>query len=171
MIDQIKKKKHQCVCIQVIPSATVLKRFDKVLYNENKNKYCFTLTLHLSLINIFCFYVCTGSIASEYSDVGRIADEDRCCREHDLCPHTLAPGIQQFWRIIRSIKVFKVFVCYCNQYMLCIKKTIDFSIFFVFVLIGECKRGLCNQQKFTRSHCDCDAKFRRCLQGLNTGNW
>lgn len=36
---------------------------------------------------------------------------------------------------------------------------------------GECKRGLCNHQKFTRSHCDCDAKFRRCLQGLNTGNY
>lgn len=33
-----------------------------------------------------------GSIAAEYSDVGRYADEDRCCREHDLCPNTLAPG-------------------------------------------------------------------------------
>lgn len=68
----------------------------------------------------------TGNIAKEHSDVGRYADEDRCCREHDLCPNTLSPG--------------------------------------------ECKRGLCNNQKFTRSHCDCDAKFRRCLQGLNTGN-
>lgn len=66
-----------------------------------------------------------GTLASEYSDVGRYADEDRCCREHDLCPYTLSPG--------------------------------------------ECKRGLCNQQQFTRSHCDCDAKFRRCLQALNTG--
>lgn len=66
-----------------------------------------------------------GSIASEYSDVGRYADEDKCCREHDLCPSILAPG--------------------------------------------ECKRGLCNSQSFTRSHCDCDARFRRCLQGLNTG--
>lgn len=72
------------------------------------------------------FVLRLGSIATEYSDVGRYADEDRCCREHDLCPHTLSPG--------------------------------------------ECKRGLCNQQQFTRSHCDCDAKFRRCLQGLNTGN-
>lgn len=67
-----------------------------------------------------------GSIATEYSDVGRYAEEDRCCREHDLCPYTLSPG--------------------------------------------ECKRGLCNQQPFTRSHCDCDMKFRRCLQQLNTGN-
>lgn len=66
-----------------------------------------------------------GSIATEYGDVGRYELEDRCCREHDLCPNTLLPG--------------------------------------------ECKRGLCNQQPFTRSHCDCDAKFRRCLQGLNTG--
>ncbi|XP_037049791.1 acidic phospholipase A2 PA4 isoform X1 [Bradysia coprophila] len=65
-----------------------------------------------------------GNIASEYSELGRYADEDRCCREHDLCPHTLSPG--------------------------------------------ECKRGLCNSQSFTRSHCDCDARFRRCLQGLNT---
>ncbi|XP_031635874.1 acidic phospholipase A2 PA4 isoform X3 [Contarinia nasturtii] len=66
----------------------------------------------------------TGSIAEEYSDVGRYAEEDRCCREHDLCPQTLSPG--------------------------------------------ECKKGLCNQQQFTRSHCECDAKFRRCLQQLNT---
>ncbi|XP_055305045.1 acidic phospholipase A2 PA4-like isoform X2 [Sitodiplosis mosellana] len=65
-----------------------------------------------------------GSIATEYSDVGRYAEEDRCCREHDLCPNQLSPG--------------------------------------------ECKRGLCNQQPFTRSHCDCDIKFRRCLQQLNT---
>jgi secretory phospholipase A2 len=34
---------------------------------------------------------------------------------------------------------------------------------------GECKRGLCNKGSFTRSHCDCDAKFRACLQNLNTG--
>lgn len=72
----------------------------------------------------FAFH-CLGNIAKEYSDVGRYTEEDRCCREHDLCPHTLSPG--------------------------------------------ECKRGLCNQQQFTRSHCDCDAKFRRCLQGLNSG--
>lgn len=66
-----------------------------------------------------------GTIARDYNDVGRYSDEDRCCREHDLCPNTLSPG--------------------------------------------ECKRGLCNHQRFTRSHCDCDARFRRCLQGLNTG--
>lgn len=64
-------------------------------------------------------------MARDYNDVGRYADEDRCCREHDLCPNSLSPG--------------------------------------------ECKRGLCNNAKFTRSHCDCDARFRRCLQGLNTG--
>lgn len=73
---------------------------------------------------VFEFYH-LGSLAREYSDVGRYSAEDRCCREHDLCPNVLLPG--------------------------------------------ECKRGLCNQQQFTRSHCDCDAKFRRCLQGLNTG--
>ena len=69
----------------------------------------------------------TGNIASEYSEVGRYAEEDKCCREHDLCPSVIAPG--------------------------------------------ECKRGLCNTQSFTRSHCDCDARFRRCLQGLNTGQF
>lgn len=73
-----------------------------------------------------CFQSTIGSIATEYSDVGRYAEEDRCCREHDLCPQQLLPG--------------------------------------------ECKRGLCNQQPFTRSHCDCDMKFRRCLQQLNTGS-
>lgn len=90
-------------------------------------------TLMTSVVVVFfssqfvCFIRCLGSIATEYSDVGRYAAEDRCCREHDLCPYTLSPG--------------------------------------------ECKRGLCNQQQFTRSHCDCDAKFRRCLQGLNTGEF
>ncbi|XP_052893883.1 group 3 secretory phospholipase A2-like [Anopheles moucheti] len=36
------------------------------------------------------------------------------------------------------------------------------------LLPGECRRGLCNRGTFTRSHCDCDARFRRCLQNLNT---
>lgn len=36
--------------------------------------------------------------------------------------------------------------------------------------VGECRRGLCNTGTFTRSHCDCDARLRRCLQSLNTGN-
>uniref|UniRef100_A0A182IW87 Phospholipase A2 n=2 Tax=Anopheles atroparvus TaxID=41427 RepID=A0A182IW87_ANOAO len=36
------------------------------------------------------------------------------------------------------------------------------------LLPGECRRGLCNRGAFTRSHCDCDARFRRCLQSLNT---
>ncbi|XP_055599981.1 phospholipase A2 phaiodactylipin isoform X1 [Uranotaenia lowii] len=65
-----------------------------------------------------------GDIAANFSDVGRYADEDRCCREHDMCPNILLPG--------------------------------------------ECRRGLCNRGAFTRSHCDCDARFRRCLQNLNT---
>uniref|UniRef100_A0A182NN98 Phospholipase A2 n=1 Tax=Anopheles dirus TaxID=7168 RepID=A0A182NN98_9DIPT len=65
-----------------------------------------------------------GNIAFNYSDVGRYAAEDQCCREHDLCPNVLLPG--------------------------------------------ECRRGLCNRGSFTRSHCDCDARFRRCLQNLNT---
>ncbi|XP_051172852.1 phospholipase A2 hemilipin isoform X1 [Leptopilina boulardi] len=33
---------------------------------------------------------------------------------------------------------------------------------------GHCIEGLCNKSPLTRSHCDCDAKFRRCLQTLNT---
>jgi len=68
-----------------------------------------------------------GNIATEFSDVGQYGDEDRCCREHDLCPNTLAPS--------------------------------------------ECRRGLCNNGSITRSHCDCDARFRRCLQALNTGKY
>lgn len=34
--------------------------------------------------------------------------------------------------------------------------------------VGDCRRGLCNRGTFTRSHCDCDARFRRCLQAANT---
>ncbi|XP_044763120.1 phospholipase A2 isoform X1 [Coccinella septempunctata] len=33
---------------------------------------------------------------------------------------------------------------------------------------GDCERGICNKSPFTRSHCDCDSKFRRCLQNVNT---
>lgn len=33
---------------------------------------------------------------------------------------------------------------------------------------GECRQGICNDSGFTRSHCDCDATFRRCLQNVNT---
>lgn len=89
-----------------------------------------------------------GNIASEYSELGRYADEDRCCREHDLCPHTLSPG----------------------KYTEHSKRISSLNSMFV-LHSGECKRGLCNSQTFTRSHCDCDARFRRCLQGLNTGKW
>lgn len=68
----------------------------------------------------------TGNISKNYNDLGRYTDEDRCCRDHDYCPHTLLPG--------------------------------------------ECRRGLCNYGTVTRSHCDCDIRFRRCLQGIQTGN-
>ncbi|XP_024939875.1 uncharacterized protein LOC107266792 isoform X2 [Cephus cinctus] len=33
---------------------------------------------------------------------------------------------------------------------------------------NQCIHGICNNSPFTRSHCDCDAQFRRCLQNLNT---
>ncbi|KAF5286930.1 hypothetical protein FQR65_LT12389 [Abscondita terminalis] len=33
---------------------------------------------------------------------------------------------------------------------------------------GECKQGICNKSSYTRSHCDCDAQFRRCLQNVNS---
>ncbi|CAH1118476.1 unnamed protein product [Phaedon cochleariae] len=33
---------------------------------------------------------------------------------------------------------------------------------------GECKQGICNNSHFTRSHCDCDAAFRKCLQNVNS---
>ncbi|XP_011336300.1 uncharacterized protein LOC105278712 isoform X3 [Ooceraea biroi] len=32
----------------------------------------------------------------------------------------------------------------------------------------QCIHGICNNSPFTRSHCDCDARFRKCLQNLNT---
>ncbi|XP_017038918.1 acidic phospholipase A2 PA4 isoform X2 [Drosophila ficusphila] len=65
-----------------------------------------------------------GTAATSYEDLGAHAREDRCCREHDMCPDVLN--------------------------------------------VGECRRGLCNRGTFTRSHCDCDARFRRCLQAANT---
>ncbi|KAH8418909.1 hypothetical protein KR222_004444, partial [Zaprionus bogoriensis] len=65
-----------------------------------------------------------GTAATSYEDLGPHAREDRCCREHDMCPDVLN--------------------------------------------VGDCRRGLCNRGTFTRSHCDCDARFRRCLQAANT---
>ncbi|KAL3270742.1 hypothetical protein HHI36_021267 [Cryptolaemus montrouzieri] len=37
-----------------------------------------------------------------------------------------------------------------------------------FLKPGDCERGICNNSPFTRSHCDCDAKFRKCLQNVNS---
>ncbi|XP_060533125.1 phospholipase A2 isoform X2 [Cylas formicarius] len=37
-----------------------------------------------------------------------------------------------------------------------------------FLAKGECREGICNNSPYTRSHCDCDAAFRRCLQNVNT---
>ncbi|CAO1334991.1 unnamed protein product [Diamesa serratosioi] len=33
---------------------------------------------------------------------------------------------------------------------------------------GDCLRSICNSGNFTRTHCECDEKFRKCLQSLNT---
>ena len=33
---------------------------------------------------------------------------------------------------------------------------------------GDTKYGLKNTGKFTRSYCDCDIKFHRCLKNANT---
>ncbi|XP_046386938.1 uncharacterized protein LOC124156429 [Ischnura elegans] len=33
-----------------------------------------------------------GSIARNYWDLGKLADEDRCCREHDYCPENIPAG-------------------------------------------------------------------------------
>ncbi|XP_066144499.1 phospholipase A(2) isoform X1 [Euwallacea fornicatus] len=65
-----------------------------------------------------------GNIGSNYSDLGRYAKEDACCREHDNCPKSL--------------------------------------------MKEECRGGICNNSPYTRSHCDCDAIFRKCLQNVNS---
>ncbi|KAG5680711.1 hypothetical protein PVAND_010202 [Polypedilum vanderplanki] len=65
-----------------------------------------------------------GTIAKNYSDLGRHAEEDKCCRAHDNCYPQIGPG--------------------------------------------ECLKSICNKGTFTRLHCDCDEKFRRCLSTLNT---
>ncbi|XP_059490088.1 phospholipase A2 phaiodactylipin-like [Neocloeon triangulifer] len=33
---------------------------------------------------------------------------------------------------------------------------------------GQCRNGLCNTSPFTRSHCECDVQFRRCLQSVGS---
>ncbi|KAK9892742.1 hypothetical protein WA026_021934 [Henosepilachna vigintioctopunctata] len=38
----------------------------------------------------------------------------------------------------------------------------------MYLLPGHCERGICNKSPYTRSHCDCDAKFRKCLQNVNS---
>ncbi|KAK9747280.1 Phospholipase A2 [Popillia japonica] len=37
---------------------------------------------------------------------------------------------------------------------------------------GQCRSGICNDSRFTRSHCECDRKFQECLRnsGTETGN-
>ncbi|CAG2100334.1 unnamed protein product [Medioppia subpectinata] len=34
-----------------------------------------------------------GNTATGYDDLGQLRDLDSCCREHDLCPHSLSPDI------------------------------------------------------------------------------
>ncbi|XP_071448352.1 uncharacterized protein [Hetaerina americana] len=65
-----------------------------------------------------------GDVARNYWDLGKLADEDRCCRTHDHCPESIAPG--------------------------------------------RCTHGICNTAPFTRSHCECDERFRQCLQTLKS---
>lgn len=33
---------------------------------------------------------------------------------------------------------------------------------------GQCLQGLCNNALYTKSHCDCDARFRRCLGAIGS---
>ncbi|XP_026271538.1 phospholipase A2 hemilipin-like [Frankliniella occidentalis] len=33
---------------------------------------------------------------------------------------------------------------------------------------GQCAQGLCNNAIYTKSHCDCDARFRRCLRSVGS---
>ncbi|KAL0266675.1 UNVERIFIED_CONTAM: hypothetical protein PYX00_009159 [Menopon gallinae] len=35
---------------------------------------------------------------------------------------------------------------------------------------GQCRRGICNISPFTRSLCDCDRAFKKCLQEVNTSD-
>ncbi|XP_050292825.1 phospholipase A2-like isoform X2 [Anthonomus grandis grandis] len=37
-----------------------------------------------------------------------------------------------------------------------------------YLMKGECREGICNNSPYTRSHCDCDASFRKCLQTVNS---
>ncbi|VEN56590.1 unnamed protein product [Callosobruchus maculatus] len=38
----------------------------------------------------------------------------------------------------------------------------------IYLSAGECRQGICNHSPFTRSHCDCDGAFRKCLQNVNS---
>ncbi|KAH1011958.1 hypothetical protein HUJ04_001224 [Dendroctonus ponderosae] len=37
-----------------------------------------------------------------------------------------------------------------------------------YLMKGQCQQGICNNSPYTRSHCDCDATFRKCLQNVNS---
>ncbi|KAF7284694.1 hypothetical protein GWI33_021707 [Rhynchophorus ferrugineus] len=37
-----------------------------------------------------------------------------------------------------------------------------------YIYAGDCRGGICNNTPYTRSHCDCDEKFKKCLQDLKT---
>ncbi|XP_034231433.1 uncharacterized protein LOC117639668 [Thrips palmi] len=61
-----------------------------------------------------------GNVARSEDDVGVFQSTDRCCRQHDNCPDSIAAGAS--------------------------------------------KHGLRNTGTFTRSHCDCDEQFYKCLR-------
>ncbi|XP_069703766.1 uncharacterized protein [Periplaneta americana] len=59
-------------------------------------------------------------LASEYLDLGGLSNVDRCCRRHDLCPHSI-PGFSKKYHMF-NFRPFSLSHCHCDRrFRTCLK--------------------------------------------------
>ncbi|TGZ45957.1 hypothetical protein DBV15_12881 [Temnothorax longispinosus] len=56
-----------------------------------------------------------GTMASEYKQLGLLENLDACCRDHDYCPETIAPGQHDVTGKIHNSGRYTMSRCYCDK--------------------------------------------------------
>jgi secretory phospholipase A2 len=52
-------------------------------------------------------------LASGYVDLGGLSNLDRCCRRHDLCPHSISGFSTKYY--LFNYRLFSVSHCHCDR--------------------------------------------------------
>ncbi|PNF24305.1 Phospholipase A2 isozymes PA3A/PA3B/PA5 [Cryptotermes secundus] len=117
-----------------------------------------------------------GNVALDYDDLGAYTEEDKCCRDHDHCPDQLEPGQCLYGLCNNSPFTRLVFVLPSSLLYGADIVPPDYLDVEVLYIVQALRMAavLFSLKSFIQlfvaewSHCDCDARFRRCLQSLNT---